>query len=103
TETATRLVLGVARHAGRNGREHEHAIAPDNWRGAAAAGNLDLPFDVLGFAPLERWVGGLRNAGGGWSAPLRPESAAIGLLRNRDRRKEHEKDEGGERRPEARV
>ena len=38
---------------------HEQAIAPDHRGRGAATRDLDLPADVLRFAPLERRTGGL--------------------------------------------
>ena len=45
-------------------------------RRRTAAGNLDLPLDVLGFAPLDWRIRRRRHAGGLRTAPLRPEPIA---------------------------
>ena len=55
-----RAPVDADRHRG----EHEHLVAPDDRRAGSAAGNLDLPADVLRLAPLERRVRRLRHAGG---------------------------------------
>src|SRR5438067_9068486 len=36
--------------AGRNGRQNEDSITPNNRGGIAAAGNFNLPFDMLSLA-----------------------------------------------------
>src|SRR5262249_49712022 len=35
------------------GTGQENAIAPDDWRGVARSGNLDVPHDVLGLRPVK--------------------------------------------------
>ena len=74
-------IAGVLRH--RHGGQHVDAIAPDNRRRRAATGNLDLPADVLRFAPVGRRRGGSRDAAHLWPAPLRPE--LLGALLRHER------------------
>ena len=68
------------RPADRDRGQHEDAIAPDHRRCRAAAGDLDLPADVLRFAPFGGRRGRPRDAGRVRPAPLRPE--ALGALRH---------------------
>ena len=42
--------------SGGNGRLNEYLIAPNDRRARAAAGNLHLPLQVLGFAPGDRRI-----------------------------------------------
>jgi hypothetical protein len=55
-----------------NGGEDKHLVAPDHRRRSATAGQLHLPFHVLGLAPSHRRVGFRRDAVGERTAPGRP-------------------------------
>ena len=65
--------------AGRNRRQNEHAIAPDDGRGRPAAGDRNLPFHVLGLAPFEGRVGLGRDAIREWTTPLMPILGGVRL------------------------
>src|SRR5262245_9964262 len=67
-----RQVARVWSPAGGNGREDEDLIAPDDGRGAAAAGERSFPLDVLLFVPGDRWVGFWRRAVRVRTAPMVP-------------------------------
>ena len=70
---AARRVLRGALDADRYGAGHEYAVAPDDRRSRAAAGELHLPSDVLRVAPFDGRLRGARNTGALRPAPLRPE------------------------------
>ena len=57
---------------GRDGRQDENLILPDDRRGGATARQGDLPLDIMGFTPFDGRVAMGRNAIGQRSAPLRP-------------------------------
>lgn len=59
---------------GRDGGEEKDAVAPDDGRGIAFAGDGGFPLDVVGLAPGERGIGERGGAGAERAAPLGPES-----------------------------
>src|SRR5262249_6819184 len=70
--TAFASVSIIARGVHWYGCKKENTIAPYDRRGGSAAGNLDLPADVLGLAPFKRWICSRRNACREWASPLCP-------------------------------
>ena len=45
--------FGVGLDSGGLGQEKKQSVIPDDRRGTALAGNLDLPLDILGGTPLD--------------------------------------------------
>ena len=58
--------------AGGIGQEQEKFFIPDNGRGTAATGQLDLPLDILGGTPLGGWLTTRHDAIGIGPAPRGP-------------------------------
>src|SRR5262245_39816061 len=58
--------------AGWNRRQHEHSVAPDDWRRMALTRDFDFPFHVLGLAPFGGRIAPRRDSVLKRSAPLRP-------------------------------
>ena len=71
-ETREEPVARVVPGSGRDRRQDEHPVAPDDGRCLTVSRNLDLPAHVLGLAPARRRVAGRRGPGCQRSAPLRP-------------------------------
>ena len=75
--------LPLHRLADRDGSEDEEEIAPHDRRRRAVARDLDLPTNVLRFAPLQGWVAERRDTGRVGSTPLAPEPLSIAVPRLR--------------------
>src|SRR5688572_33242224 len=69
-DSAARFMLSISGYPNRYGRHQIDAIAPDHRGCVAATWNLNLPLDVLCFAPFKGRIRGLRHSGGVRSAPL---------------------------------
>src|SRR5262249_33857533 len=69
-------------------RGDENLVTPDNRRAPAAAGDVDLPADVLGRAPRVRKIGPLSDPERLRTAELRPVGVAAKTCNHQERRQE---------------
>ena len=98
-ETGEEAVAGAVAGAGRDRRQEEQVVPPDDGRRLPEPGNLHLPADVLGLTPARGRIALRRGPGRERTAPLRPIEPGgrrIGL-RGRGGREEHQRQRRNER------
>ncbi len=66
------IINGFLRLADRHGGQHVNRIAEDDGRRMSFARQRDFPTDIVGLAPVDRWIGVQRNTVGQRPTPLRP-------------------------------